>query len=499
MPSTPSAGDTDVEDSHPRVAVIGAGFSGIAAAVALQRRGISNVVVFESAPAIGGTWWYNRYPGAEVDLESHIYSYSFEHHDWSRSHAKWDEIRRYLEHVADKWGISARTHFCESVTEVRWIETQNVYRVKTTSDRNHGDFDFVVSAVGFLNSPVLPSFAKPGTSNFRGTVCHTSRWPEGLELAGLRVGVVGTGSSAVQVVAEAAKVAAEVKIFQRSPNWILPKGGRVLSPSERRFLRIPAVYRWRRLRLFLGYDLRQWRSSHAKSSGYVNRRRHQAAQRYLQESLSASPGLMAAVTPDFPFEGKRTVISDDYYHALIQPNVSLVPFGISDLVEEGPVDDDGTLHELEALIMATGFDASNYLGSFDVIGRQDRDLHAEWGVDPEAFLGLMVPSFPNFFMMYGPNTNAVPLVSFYEAQARFIAATVDRASQNGFVVAEVRPRAFDWYHRWLRRRLAKTVWSGTRSYFQSPSGKVVSQWPFGASTYLIACRIAARGAVRLER
>src|SRR5689334_819641 len=193
----------------PRVAVIGAGFSGLAAAIALRKKGVDDFVIFEQAPALGGTWWHNRYPGAEVDLESHIYSFSFERHDWTRTHADWRELLGYLEGVAAKWDLPRRVLFNESVQDVSWSDRDHTYMVSTSSGVDHGEFTAVISAVGFLNIPVVPPFAR-GENEFEGAMCHTSRWIEGLDMAGKSVAVVGTGSSAVQIVSEAEKVASDV-------------------------------------------------------------------------------------------------------------------------------------------------------------------------------------------------------------------------------------------------------------------------------------------------
>src|SRR5690348_413198 len=321
----------------PRVAVIGAGFSGLAAAIALRKKGVDDFVIFEQAPAIGGTWWHNRYPGAEVDLESHIYSFSYERHDWSRTHADWREIQSYLVDVARKWDLPRRIRFNETVQSVFWSDTEHTYTLATSSGADHGVFTAVISAVGFLNIPVIPPFARDD-NGFDGALCHTSRWIDGLDMTGKSVGVVGTGSSAVQIVTEAEKVAAEVKIFQLEPNWILPKDSRDFTPVERRLNRIPLVYAWRRLRLYLDYDRRQLGSGHARSGGRDNRRRHKKSLDFLRRELGARPDLLELATPEFPFESRRTVLSDSYYAALRSPKVTLVPHGVKGLTRTGAVD-----------------------------------------------------------------------------------------------------------------------------------------------------------------
>ena len=306
-----------------RVAIIGSGFSGIAAAVALRKRGIGYVVL-EQADGIGGTWWKNRYPGAEVDLESHIYSFSFAREAWTRTHATRAQLGDYLQRVAAEQGVAPHVRLNESVTRVEWDERSQAYTVETTSGVDHGEFTAVISAVGFLNIPLMPPFARDG-GKFPGVVSHTAEWPEGLDMTGRVVGVVGTGSSAVQVVPEAAKVASRVKIFQREANWILPKKARDFSRLERRLLSTRFGYAARRRWLYATYDLRQAFGGHALEGHRPHTRRAVAARDYLEESLASRPDLMAAVTPDDVFEGRRPVLSDTYYETLLSDKVELIP------------------------------------------------------------------------------------------------------------------------------------------------------------------------------
>jgi cation diffusion facilitator CzcD-associated flavoprotein CzcO len=475
--------------SPPGVAIIGAGFSGIAAAVALQREGIEDFTIFDTAPGVGGTWWANRYPGAEVDLESHIYSFSFARSDWSGTHASRQELQEYLEAVVDRFGLAPHLRLGEKIDAVNWVSDQSAYEITTSSGELYPLFSAVISAVGFLNIPVVPPFADSG-HRFKGQMTHTSTWPEGLDLTGKRVGVLGTGSSAVQVVAAVAKRAAAVKVFQSTPNWILPKGSRKYSERERARNGNRLVYAWRRCKLYLQYDLRQYRASHARQGGWSYERRSRAALGHLNRSLQDHPELRAQVTPTFPFEGKRTVLSDDYYPALTRPNVTLVPHAVAALTASGALDAAGEKHELDVIVLATGFDAANYLGSFTVTGVNGVELHEQWKGEPQALLGLMTPGFPNFFMLYGPNTNSVPLVSFYEAQARFAAKAIAKLGRRGRHEVHVSARLADRYNEWLQDRLRRTAWSAARNYYQAPTGRIVSQWPFSASFYIAATRLA---------
>jgi cation diffusion facilitator CzcD-associated flavoprotein CzcO len=481
------------EQAH--VAIIGSGFSGIAAAIALKQEGIEQFTIFELEDGIGGTWWNNRYPGAEVDLESHIYSFSYARADWSRTHASWQELQAYLEMVVDKFDLRRHLALGEKVESVAWDEDRYEYNVTTASGTGYSPFTAVISAVGVLNIPLLPPFVREA-HEYRGVLCHTSTWPDGLDLTGKRVGVVGTGSSAVQVIAEAAKCASSVTIFQIEPNWILPKKARDFTGRERRLNRNPLVYSLRRRKLYAGYDLRQMRTSHARRDGMANRRRHKASVEFVKSSLASRPDLCELVTPEFPFEAKRTVISDNYYPTLLRPNVSLVPQAVKGLTATGAIDADGEEHELDVIVLATGFQASNYLANFTVTGPNGVELHEQWAGEPTALLGALVPGFPNFFIMFGPNTNAIPLISFYEAQASLAAKAIRRLVTRGYRQVEVSKPLTVAFNEWLQARLAKTVWGEADSYFKAASGRIVTQWPFSASTYIMATRLARRVALR---
>lgn len=369
--------------------------------------------------------------------------------------------------------------------------------METEKGGDHGAFTAVISAVGFLNIPLMPPFARDG-SEFPGVVSHTAEWPEGLDMTGRVVGVVGTGSSAVQVVPEAAKVAASVKIFQREANWILPKNAREFSPLERRLLSSRLGYASRRRWLYAMYDLRQAFGGHALEGHRPHTRRAAAAREYLESSLASRPDLKVTVTPDDVFEGRRPVLSDTYYETLLDDKVELIPHSVTELTAIGVRDESGAEHALDLVILATGFDAANYLGNFEVIGRGGASLHERWGDEPEALLGMMVPDFPNFFIMYGPNTNSVPLVSFYEAQAGFVARVLERMSRERATSVEVRREVFDRFNERLQRWLAKTVWAQAQNYFRASTGRVVSQWPFNASTYILGLRLAERKALSYD-
>jgi cyclohexanone monooxygenase len=481
----------------PDVAIIGAGFSGIAAGIELKRNGVQNFTIFDRAGDFGGTWWWARYPGAEVDLQSHLYSYSFARHDWSGTHAGWDELLGYLKGVADRFGLRPHLSPRSTVRSVEWVAEANQYAVTIEETGETRRFDAVISAVGYLNKPNIPTFATDPTV-FNGRMCHTADWDPEIDLTGKSVAVVGTGASAVQVVSAAHEVASDITVFQKEPNWILPRNARWYSPHERERMARPLRYRWERLKLYWHFDRLQARLSHARMNGHHNKRRKAEALGFIAQSLAGRQDLMANSVPTFPMEGRRTVLSDTYLATLCRPNVRLVPHAVTDLAPEGVVDATGKKHQVDIVVLATGYRTEEYLSTYQVTGPDGLDLHEHWAGEPEAFLGMMVPNFPNFFIMMGPNTNVVPLVAFYEWQARFIAKRI-KGIGDRYPCVSVRESANRRYNQWAQARLNKTVWVKTNSYFRGRTGRVLSQWPASPTAYLLATRLLGLPATRRTR
>lgn len=469
----------------PRVAIIGAGFAGISAGYMLRRYGIDNFVILDRAPDIGGTWWYNRYPGAEVDTPSSIYSLSFSRWAWSRSHAQQAEILQYMNATVDRLGLRSRIRLGVEVRRAEWSESSASWNL-TFQDGSSETFDAVISAVGFLDIPNMPEWSR--NSSFVGEVYHAARWTD-IDLEGKTVAVVGTGSTAVQVVGELPKQCGSVIVFQRQPNWILPKNVEELNADERVRRSRGLPYLIRRVRGFIASERGRVGGKAATVGTRANTANREAALAHLHRSLRDRPDLISLLTPDYPFNGKRPVINDTFYPALTQANVRLVPHAVASLEADAIVDAAGEKHPVDVVFLATGFKASEYLHDLEVIGRDSRSLKDVWNGEPRALAGVTVPGFPNFFILYGPNTNAGPVPFFLEAQARFAALALRASRRRRAAIIETKPRVEAWYDRWVQRRLAKTVWGGTRSYFTSESGRVVTQWPTGATQYWFMTRL----------
>jgi cation diffusion facilitator CzcD-associated flavoprotein CzcO len=477
-------------DRLASVAVIGAGVAGISTAVSLMRAGVHSFIIFEQSGGPGGTWHDNAFPGAGCDVPSHLYSFSFyPRQEWCRVYAKQPEILGYLEEVFDRFGLRAHARFNTAITRAEWNEERARWTV-TTGGGERLEFDFVVSCVGFLNVPKVPQIR--GIEAFGGRVVHTARWDTGLDLGGRRVGVVGTGSTAAQLVPAIAELVEHLYVFQREPGWVVPKKDREYSAAElARFARS----RWAaRKARWAEYWRREINSTGITPGSRVHRRNTSAALEWLSTAVR-DPDVRDALTPRYPYGCKRPVKERDYYLAFNRDNVSLITQPISAVERTGLRTGDGRRYGLDLLVLATGFKAADFLCTLEVVGKSGTELHALWAAQegPEAFLGLMVAGFPNLFMLYGPNTNSstTSLIFVLEAQARFVAAAVRSASRRGEPV-EIASWAQRVYNRWLQRKMPQTTWStGCRNYFTSPSGKLVTNWPHTSVLYrllTVLCR-----------
>ncbi|MFP1153717.1 flavin-containing monooxygenase [Mycobacterium sherrisii] len=464
----------------PKVAIIGAGFGGLAAAVALRRAGIDDLVIVEADDGVGGTWRRNTYPGAACDIQSHLYSFSFAPNKyWSRTYARQPEILAYLEAVADDFDLRRHLRLGTRVRSVAWNADACGWDAQL---EHHGhastlSVDVVVCAVGLFGSVKFPDLT--GLRDFAGPVMHTAQWDHDIELADRTVAVIGTGASAVQLVPELAKTAGRVVVFQRTPPWMVPKDDRPYSATElARFRRNPFAVPRTRCQI--------WKFQHDNTATFADdpvvTARSQVATSFLERTV-ADASLRAALTPDYPFRCKRVLLGDEYYLALQQDNVALVTDPIERITPTSVLAGTGAV-DVDVIVLATGFETARYLSGIDVVGRGGRQLHEHWGDDPRAYLGVAVGGFPNFFMLYGPNTNqgGNSIVYILEAGARLVASAVTRLARRGGYL-EVRPEAERRYNDRLSRDLERTIWTRCDSYFRSPTGRIVTQWPYTELEY----------------
>ncbi len=471
----------------PTVGIIGCGFGGIAAAVKLQQQGIHDITIFERAPRPGGVWHENTYPGCAVDVHSRLYSFSFMHYDWSQTHCGNVELQQYAEDVVDHFGLRGRIRFSTTIDEVRWHPAREVYEIRT-SDGSVSEFNIVISAVGFLNRPNLPDW--PGLETFEGRSFHTQDWDHALDPTGRAIAVVGTGSTAIGLVPELAKTAGHLYVFQREPGWIMPKFAKRYSERTRElYRRSRTLDRLTRLFYFLYYDL--FARGAFSTGSLVNRLANKAGPAYLKHAVK-DPGLRAKVTPTYPFGCKRVVWSDDFYASLTRDNVTLVASAVERVTPDAVVTTDGEKFEIDTLVLATGFKPQQYLASIRVVGRDGRSLHDVWEGSPAAFLGLTVTGFPNFFMMYGPNTNGGNAITFQlERQAEAVARIAARMRRDGTSVVDTSQEAYQRYVQWIDRQNAKRFNVGLlcRNYYYAPDGRNVTQWPRGGLNSWLLTRL----------
>lgn len=480
----------------PRIAIIGAGFSGIGMAVKLAREGIGSFTIYDRLPDAGGCWRSNSFPGAEVDTESDVYRFSFKPYPWTRSHARRDELLRYFDDVIEEYDLRRHMRFDTSIVSIVWNEEAVCYTL-TTARGDTYDAEIVVSAVGLFSEPKVPSW--PGLDQFEGDVVHSAQWRDDLDLIGRDVAVVGTGSTSASLVPAVAEIANRLYVFQREPGWILPKPVTEYDEPERRRRAGRLSSQWSRARAL--YRIRKSiKGGRAKKVGTAQ---NQAVERVVRDFLNASfedrPDLLKHLTPDYPVYGKRLVRSSDFYPALKRPNVELVPREVQKVTPHALVDDTGVERDADVIVLATGFKAAQFLSGLRVVGRQGTDLHEDaWKEDASAFLGLVVPDFPNFFVLYGPNTNGSGAHLFVlECQMNFVSGIIKRMRRSGANVAEVRPKHFRAYERWLRRQWVDSALLTTHNYFRGTSGNVVTNWPRGFGLYYLLTKVGRFRSIHL--
>jgi cation diffusion facilitator CzcD-associated flavoprotein CzcO len=460
--------------------VVGAGFSGIAAGIALRRVGINDFVILEKADRVGGTWRENTYPGAACDIPSHLYSYSFEPNPrWSRAYGGQAEILAYLEHCATKYGLRPHLRFGRRVQHARFDETAGTWSVTT-----EGGETFVARALllgnGALHVPQLPDI--PGLATFEGVQFHSARWNHDVDLAGKRVAVIGTGASAIQFVPELAKQAARLHVFQRTPPWIVPKRDRPITAVERwLFARLPTTHWLRRAGLYWLLEARVVGFAYAPK---INQLAERMALRSLTEQIP-DPVLRAKLTPDYRLGCKRVLISNDYYSALQQPNVELVTDRIESVTPRGVRTADGTVREVDAIVCGTGFRVSEYLSQLGVYGRDGAELNDAWRSSLRNYLGITVSGFPNLFLLMGPNTGLGhnSMIFMIEAQARYAARAIEAIRTRELSFIDVRADVEQAFRAELARKMKHTVWTtGCRSWYQTADGDVFL-WPGATFDY----------------
>ena len=463
------------------VLIVGAGFSGLAMAIRCRQAGIGPLLMIEKGDGIGGTWHDNTYPGAACDIPSHLYSLSFAPKaDWSRMYAPQPEILAYLRATAERHGLLPLIRLKTAFTGATWDEARALWQVET--DRGPFLARAIVSGMGGLHHPAYPDI--PGREAFAGPAFHTAAWDHGVDLAGQRVGVIGTGASAIQLVPELAKVAAHLTLFQRTPPWIMPKHDQAIpAGAQARYRRLPLARRLERARLFWLHEVRAFLGFTKVSK--LTAQAEALARRHLAKAVPDKT-LRARLTPNYRLGCKRVLISDDYYPTLQRANVTLDTDGIGRITESGVTTEAGRTHDLDVIVYATGFDVTASFARMNLVGRDGLRLTEAWSGGMGAYQGITVAGFPNFFMLLGPNSglghNSV--VSMIEIQVQHVLDCL-KALHTGARAIEVRPEAQARFLDRLRTRMADSIWQagGCRSWYLDAQGRNTTLWPDSVMAY----------------
>ena len=476
--------DTGVETA--RVIVVGTGFSGLCMGVKLREMGEDDFIMLERAGDVGGTWRDNTYPGCACDVPSHLYSFSFEANpDWSRMYAPQPEIYAYLRRCAQKYDLLKHVRFHANVVGARYDEARGLWRVQTEDGRQF-EAPVFVSGMGGLSNPMVPNI--PGLDSFEGAAFHSATWNHDYDFTGKHVAVIGSGASAIQFVPRIAPLVDKLYYYQRTPAWVVPKDDRPLSEKEKADFRAnPWRQRLERVKQYWMMELRflafkfkpEWMGLVAKVA------KHKIAKGV------ADPVVRAKITPDYTPGCKRLLISNDYYPALGRTNVDVITDGIQRVTARGVVTADGVERPVDAIVFGTGFKVQDPIPPRTVFGRGGQDLSEVWKEGPEAYKGITVAGFPNFFILMGPNTGLGhnSMVFMIESQVHYVIEALKTMKNNRLKALDVKPQAQKQFIDKVQEELKATVWnSGCKSWYLNDKGRNVSLWPGFTFAYRLRTR-----------
>ena len=456
-----------------RFTIIGAGAGGLCAGIKLKESGQNDFLIFDKEPRVGGTWQRNTYPGLECDIASPLYCFSFAPNpDWSGPFPPQPEIREYIEGVARDHGLEPHLRLGVGAVAATWDEPSARWRVRF-DDGSEVESQYVISAVGMFGPLSWPDI--PGLDTF-----HSAAWNHDHDLAGERVAVIGSAASAVQFIPEIAPGLAKLHVFQRTPNWVLPKENAPYSEEQKAAFRAqPELLEEGRQNLFNVVE---------QSLTYLEPGFFQAAEDMGREALLVveDPEVRAKLTPDHPFGAKRPLASNKYLQTFNEDHVELVTDGVAKITPSGVVSTDGVEREVDTIIFATGFDTQKYVSVLDVEGRGGKTIQEAWRNGPEAYFGVTTSGFPNLFQLYGPNTNGGnSIILMLEFQVDYTLRLIAEADRAGADWIDVRREVMDEYNATLQSELEQVaVWqSGANDYYRAADGRIVTQWPHGFAVY----------------
>jgi cation diffusion facilitator CzcD-associated flavoprotein CzcO len=463
--------------------IIGAGFAGICMAIKLKEAGMQNFIVLERNSNLGGTWYDNTYPGAACDVQSHLYSYSFElNPNWSMEFSPQQEILNYLEFCAEKYGVKPFLRFNQTVVSARFDEGNSLWQVDTKDGKKYYGAS-VISCSGGLSQPLIPAFK--GMVDFKGSIFHTARWDKSFDLKNKIVAVIGSGASAIQVVPAIAPQVKSLFLFQRTPSWILPKPDKQISAfMKKAYHRFPFLLSFYRKRLYWTHELM---AIGFTKNPVIMKAFGKVAKMLLRRSVPDET-LRKKVTPDYIIGCKRVLLSNDYYPALQRSNVEVITEGIDHFNERGIITKQGKQYNVDAIVLATGFQAAEGMLVFDVKGRNGLDIKEAWKNGAEAYLGVTVSGFPNFFFIVGPNTGLghTSMIIMIEAQVNYIMGALKNMRAAGARFIDLKQEALRTFNTDIQTKLAQTVWQsgGCQSWYQDSNGKNVVLWPGFTFTFI---------------
>lgn len=500
-PGAPGWNRADLDpDRTFTVAIIGAGMSGLLAAYRLRQAGV-DVVIIEKNDDVGGTWLENRYPGCRVDVPNHLFSYSFsQNHDWPQYFSRQDVLLDYFRTFADDAGLRPYIRFGTEVVSAVYEEADASWtlHVRTAEAERELRADAVISAVGQLNRPSFPDIEGHGT--FAGPSFHSARWDDSVDLTGKRVAVIGTGATAFQFIPEIAERCADLTVFQRTAPWLTPTPEyheNLPAGLRRLFAHVPHYAQWYRFWLFcksehglLPYVTAdpEWDGG-GLSTSEKNAELRALLVEYARMQVPDDPDLFAKIVPDYPPGAKRMLRDNGVYvNALRRDDVHLVTDPIERITPDGVVTRDHGLHQADVLIYATGFTASQFLTPMKVVGRGGVELHDRWGGDARAYLGITVPGFPNFFTIYGPNTNIVvngSIIFFSECAVNYIAGCLELLIGGGHKALEVREDVHDAFNRAVDDANGRMAWGAAtvHTWYRNALGRISQNWPYSLLEY----------------
>jgi len=464
-----------------RIVIIGAGSAGICTAANLNQAGITDYKILEKGDGVGGTWYWNQYPGAECDVQSHLYSFALEpKNDWSQPFAGQAEILEYLNHIADKYEVRSHIQYNTAVAALAWQE-EGAYWTITTTTGDVFEAQIVISAIGMFNNTVWPSI--PGMNDFKGASWHSARWDKSHDLTDERVGVIGIAASAVQFAPQIAPTVGELQLYQRTANWVVPKENTPYTEAQlEHYRQNPAAVAKSREEIYsvwntlATFDDKQVLAD-IETSGL--------------ERIAAvdNSEIRRKLTPNHPFGCKRPLFSDLYYPMFNRDNVELVTDDIQRITENAIITADGKSREVDTIIYSTGFYTTSYLTALDVTGRDGLHITDAWSDGAQAYLGMNTSGFPNLFMLYGPNTNQGCILFMLEQQVAYIMRQIKRMGAENLAWIDIRQDVMAEFNEKLQNDIAKVdVWQadcGNEFYYRAESGRLVTQWPHSMDEFTV--------------